>query len=388
MNTGAGILLTAAVCCHMAYGKAVSMDIHLPVTGPAGAAAVAANALLVSKLGEGIIDLAKLDKPHVTLYLTEWECIPSSTPFETCLTNIEAAVTDVLAKIAAEPPCPVTLSAPYAATTYAMMNVSLTPCLQRYSDLIVNATYKFSRPNQTAPSWVHGLPEPERTQKIQMIAKYGSPNVFSQFQPHVSIGWSSNTAAVAAAVGALKLVWNSTTFVPDQLALGTVGAHGTVLRGKDYKDFVIKAALMGCWEDFNCHDGQFCNRNEDPEVEGVCGAEKHQTAWEVQRDALVNNTCPADTSKCGCLLNVGGTTCLNLLGNCHGAFMNTSSCRFCMPNSQGDCCCCPTPATGCWEDYNCHDGQFCNRNEDPEVEGVCGAEEHQTAWEGLRSMTH
>jgi hypothetical protein len=34
--------------------------------------------------------------------------------------------------------------------------------------------------------------------------RYGSPNVFSQFQPHVSVGWSSDAAAVSIAVAALK----------------------------------------------------------------------------------------------------------------------------------------------------------------------------------------
>merc|ERR1711865_431882 len=104
---------------------------------------------------------------------------------ENCLPKIESRVTRVLAKLATEPPCPIQLSAAYAAGTYAMMNVSLSPCLQRYSDLIVNATYGYARPNQTAPGWVHTLPEPERSEKIAMSAKYGSPNVFSQFQPHV-----------------------------------------------------------------------------------------------------------------------------------------------------------------------------------------------------------
>lgn len=32
-------------------------------------------------------------------------------------------------------------------------------------------------------SWVNGLPEPKRSTKIQMIKNYGSPNVFSEFDP-------------------------------------------------------------------------------------------------------------------------------------------------------------------------------------------------------------
>jgi len=218
----------------------VSMDIHLPVTGDAGVAALAANKLLVADLGSGI-DLTHIDKPHITLYLTEWQC--GAEPFDSCLTKIEAAVKEVVAGLAAGPACPVELSQPYAAESYAMMNVSLTTCLQHYSDLIVNATFKHAAPNQTAPSWVHGLPEPERSEKLSMIAKYGSPNVFSQFQPHVSIGWASNATAVETAVAKLARVWKSTSFVPTELALGSVGSHGTVLRGKDYQDFNFPSHL-------------------------------------------------------------------------------------------------------------------------------------------------
>ena len=61
-----------------------------------------------------------------------------------------------------------------------MMNVTNTPCLQRYSDLVVNATHRLSQPNQTVPGWVHTLPEPERSEKIQDVEEYGSPNVFTQ----------------------------------------------------------------------------------------------------------------------------------------------------------------------------------------------------------------
>ena len=138
-------------------------------------------------------------------------------------------------------PCEVSVGEPYAAGTYAMMNVTLEGCLQLYSDLIVNATYKLSAPNQTVPSWVRGLPEPERTDKIRDIEEYGSPNVFKQFQPHVSIGWSSNASAVAAAVAGLKEhfrnVSTSVSFLGEIVALGSVGPHGTVLQHADLAIF-------------------------------------------------------------------------------------------------------------------------------------------------------
>lgn len=35
----------------------------------------------------------------------------------------------------------------------------------------------------------------------------------------------------------------------------------------------------------------------------------------------------------------------------------------------------------CWEDYNCSSGLFCNRDEDPEVAGVCSTDDVPAAWE-------
>ena len=123
------------------------------------------------------------------------------------------------------------MSMPYAAGEFAMMNVTNSACLQRFSDTIVNVTHGFSKPNQTAPDWVYSLPEPERSEKLRYIAAYGSPNVFSQFAPHVSLAWASDALAVAAAVAALPALPPS-TFNSEVLALGAVGPHGTVLQGQ------------------------------------------------------------------------------------------------------------------------------------------------------------
>ena len=79
-------------------------------------------------------------------------------------------------------PCHVSFGTPYAAGSYAMLNVSLDKCLQTYSDDVVLGTNSLSQPNQTVPSWVHSLPEPQRSIKTALVKQFGSPNVFSQFQ--------------------------------------------------------------------------------------------------------------------------------------------------------------------------------------------------------------
>ncbi len=105
--------------------------------------------------------------------------------------------------------CDVALTSAYAAATYAMLNVTLGSCLQEYSDAIVNATYALAEPNQTVPSWVNSLPEPERSEKLALLAKYGSPNVFSQFQVRLRVrgAWAGKVGCGARGRQFVVLVW-------------------------------------------------------------------------------------------------------------------------------------------------------------------------------------
>jgi hypothetical protein len=136
------------------------VDIHIPVGGTSYDAAVMANAFLNQHLGSKEIDFGNKHTPHVTLYLTQWSC-PSSRYSSAgassgtkplCTSKIEDSLAGVMYELFVPGqfgPCPITLSAPYAAGLYAMMNVTNTPCLQRYSDLVVNHTHSLSQPNQT-----------------------------------------------------------------------------------------------------------------------------------------------------------------------------------------------------------------------------------------------
>ena len=233
---------------------AVSIDLHIPVLGQSYASVLQANAFLNAHLGSSEIDFQHKDIPHITLYLTSFSCpnVPppppplsparpgtsivsvdasegNSPPPLTCVGMITSPVSDALSTLPL--PCSITLSNPYAAGTFAMMNVTNSACLQRYSDAIVNATHKFSQPNQTTPAWVNSLPEPERSEKLRLIQEYGSPNVFGQFAPHVTLAWSADGTAVYAAVAALRI--RPSAFDGQVFALGSVGDHGTVLQGKD-----------------------------------------------------------------------------------------------------------------------------------------------------------
>ncbi len=196
-----------------------------------------ADARLNADLGNAEIDLQNAATPHVTLYLTAFSCEDAvalaeeaghSAPALPCRERIAAAVAEITRAFGQ---CEVSLTAPYAAGNFAMMNVSNSPCLQRASDMLVNATHRFSQPNQRAPDWVYALPEPLRSEKLRLVALYGSPNVFSQFDPHLSLAWGPDAASVAAAIEALPAAPPS-VFVGEIVALGSVGPHGTVLQGQ------------------------------------------------------------------------------------------------------------------------------------------------------------
>ena len=75
--------------------------------------------------------------------------------------------------------------------------------------------------------------------------RYGSPNVFNQFAPHVSLAWSTDTEAIADAVKALNV--STTVFAGEIVAMGSVGPHGTVLKGKDLARFnITDRGDVGC----------------------------------------------------------------------------------------------------------------------------------------------
>jgi len=79
---------------------------------------------------------------------------------------------------------------------YALWWVEKSECLQLMSDRLVNRTQKYidRKSRFFIPDWVKNIPdEKTREAKIQMIKLYGSANVFSQFDPHVVLGYDLKT---------------------------------------------------------------------------------------------------------------------------------------------------------------------------------------------------
>jgi len=208
------------------------------LTPDAEKTAIAFNALLTNACPGNDINLNTTEQPHVTMYLTSFT---NTQPVEDAIKEIVPTLLE------GSPACndsagPMVLEGFTVNGCYAMWKVQPNPCLQHISDAVVNATYGYATPDQPIPDWVEALPEPLRSEKEDMIHRYGSPNVFGQFDPHVTLGFDCDgapkcfdDALQAGASPTLRIESDVLT-----LALGVVGAHGTVVRGEDMAEFQLR----------------------------------------------------------------------------------------------------------------------------------------------------
>ncbi|KAL7497653.1 hypothetical protein ACHAWT_005672 [Skeletonema menzelii] len=77
--------------------------------------------------------------------------------------------------------------------SFTMLNVKNTPCLKALSNAVVVPLESFVKRPVIVPSWVASLKEPERSAAIYRSRKYGSPNVFEGFTPHLTVGFDPST---------------------------------------------------------------------------------------------------------------------------------------------------------------------------------------------------
>ncbi len=150
--------LSGVVGAHAGAATQVqSIDIHIPLEGLAFSNVVRANAFLNGVLNNTEVEFGRKDTPHITLYLTAFICPPSpqiSSGSAGCVGQIRDAIAQLLPKLGPPlGPCLISLTTPYAAGNYAMCNVSNSPCLQSFSDLIVNATHRFAQVQTTLSPW-------------------------------------------------------------------------------------------------------------------------------------------------------------------------------------------------------------------------------------------
>jgi len=212
----------------------VHLDIHLKVGMPVWGEVVEVNQLSQMEVQGEEVFLATEHTAHVSLYLTAFR--------EEAVQDVVHTVEKVIGEYSGSlrEDCVVSAGNVSVAGTYAMLSTSLPQCLQGLSDAIVNATFPFIVPDQPIPAWVQGLPEPERGIKIHFVQEYGSPNVFSEFQPHVTVACSNNTQSLDDAFKSSPVVVGEWRVA--EVAIGRSGpVCGTVLAGKDVAEYRIGA---------------------------------------------------------------------------------------------------------------------------------------------------
>eukprot|EP00743_Colponemidia_sp_Colp-15_P002378 GILK01002577.1.p1 GENE.GILK01002577.1~~GILK01002577.1.p1 ORF type:complete len:265 (+),score=32.40 GILK01002577.1:53-847(+) len=210
-------------------GRSTNVNIHIKLSAPAGKnAALSAFHELGKTLRNNRLDFDGTNDPHVTLYLTNFVTDK--------LHELAARVGAVVEKLGS---CSMEMDKLVVQGSYGMWNLKITDCLRQYSDEIVLATSDLvdAQSKNYIPAWVKALPEPLQSKKIDMIHKYGSPNVFESFEPHLTLAYDT-TEPLEAAFAALH-VSAELSFPAEVLALGSVGVGGSVLTGKDFASFTI-----------------------------------------------------------------------------------------------------------------------------------------------------
>jgi hypothetical protein len=229
MKVYLGVLL---LVLHLFQGKAEQWNVHLKVAG-AGLAAVQKAWAEVTRLApHNLIDLSRhgKDQAHVTLYLADF-ALPN-------LPRLPPAVEQLIQPVLRLPlPCPLTLTHAVASGDYLMWNVANDACLQKMSNMVVLAAYQLRNTSASIPDWVLALPDPPRSEMVRLFEEYGSPSVFSQFAPHVTLAYDT-VDNLSEVLQQLRLPQN-VQFEPKELAIGRTGIGGSVISGQDMATFML-----------------------------------------------------------------------------------------------------------------------------------------------------
>jgi len=206
--------------------KTVSYDVHIKIPDSVVKEIKSISKRITNLCPNNEIDFDKVI-PHITLYLTEFE--------EDNVKNLTDTVTKFLSLM---PQFQITLGSPYISSEYLMWNVTKSIDLQTLSDLTITISKDYIASNQTVPDWVYNLPEEHKKLKILYIHCFGSPCVFNEFDPHITMGWD---AIDDMQVVLDKITFPSITFTAKQVGIGLVSDHGSVLKDSDIALIKLRA---------------------------------------------------------------------------------------------------------------------------------------------------
>lgn len=191
------------------------------------------------------IDFTSMHMPHITLFIADFDIEQEHqlhTVNQTKLDELVNSIDSQIQKFSTEAPssCNLQFFDPIVnySGSYVMLRIEKYECLQYYSDSIVNATKRYVNKNSTIPVWVKDLPEPSKQNLINNIKKYGSPNVFEAFDPHVTVAYYNNIVESQKRMDLEDVIHkledsskSSCTQIAKSIALGFSSVGGSVLRG-------------------------------------------------------------------------------------------------------------------------------------------------------------
>lgn len=162
--------ILASLLTHSAWAKNISVDIFaLPSDSIENL--VKENSHTLANLGMTTF-YAKGKQPHITLYLTEFP--------EQALPSVQTKIQQIARQTSSLP-----LKANGISITkgnWAFIDIDWSKRLQKLADTVTLAVEDYRTPNPTLPNWVKGYPN-----KLAAFKRYGSPNVFQNFQPHMTL---------------------------------------------------------------------------------------------------------------------------------------------------------------------------------------------------------
>mmetsp|Transcript_15171 Transcript_15171/g.25195 ORF Transcript_15171/g.25195 Transcript_15171/m.25195 type:complete len:260 (-) Transcript_15171:132-911(-) len=182
---------------------ALQLNIHMPLQKVNNSwsfdlcpysAALEANLALRENSDSEQLNFFETHTPHVTLFLTEFDVDDEN---QTTMIDEIAAVVEEVVSNNQHLMCQVEWPqqpAAHVAGTYAMYALPHNDCLQQLSNDIVRALQPYVKRPQAIPDWIYNLPLVAQWRKIWYIKKYGSPNVFGDYAPHVTVGYDEDAA--------------------------------------------------------------------------------------------------------------------------------------------------------------------------------------------------
>mmetsp|Transcript_262 Transcript_262/g.484 ORF Transcript_262/g.484 Transcript_262/m.484 type:complete len:274 (+) Transcript_262:3-824(+) len=219
-----GIAIMIIVITHISSEDTpVQLNIHIQV-GECKSKSIEVNQEILRRDQSLEINFKNHQDPHVTLLLTQFKY----KSIENVIDVVKGLAYDYLEKVK----CQVTLKKMNIMKNkgkYAMWDAIESDCLQSFCDIAVEKLKPFVSDSAYSfiPDWVKKLGEDKREKKIKMIKKWGSPNVFEEYDPHITLGYDNNTEAIYNA--AKNITVEPCSFMVTHVGVANVGAGGSVL---------------------------------------------------------------------------------------------------------------------------------------------------------------